>query len=284
MYDSWGNILSASGSTTNAFKYIGRSGYYFDSDTVYSFLRARYYNPIFGRFLSRDPLGLAAGDENLYRFVSSDPLNSSDPSGLEATILRPGDPGAPPIAQILGDPTVQDQLNWYWHRVGANSGREEGGYVLYNTCTKKFMLTVDGMQQIAHHRINRLPGGPASITTEYPSGRPLNCPHTTPPKQPPWFVGPPEPRRPILPPHYPVVGPPEPVQGCWVVVATWHTHPGRPGGLSPRNPDDPIGQPGDYAWIDQLGIPGIVQWGRRPTNVASDGPGGGFDPPEDGFE
>ncbi len=57
VYDSWGNILSTSGSTTNEFKYIGKMGYYFDGDTGYNFLRARYYNPIFGRFLSQDPLG-----------------------------------------------------------------------------------------------------------------------------------------------------------------------------------------------------------------------------------
>src|SRR5690242_3223349 len=33
--------------------------------------------------ISRDPLGFAAGDQNLYRFVGDDPVNFVDPSGLE---------------------------------------------------------------------------------------------------------------------------------------------------------------------------------------------------------
>ncbi len=44
--------------------------------------RARYYDPTTGRWTSEDPLGLAAGDDNLYRYVNNDPTNASDPSGL----------------------------------------------------------------------------------------------------------------------------------------------------------------------------------------------------------
>ncbi len=53
----------------------------FDREDLY-YYRARYYDPTQGRFISRDPIGFAAGDWNLYRYVENDPVNWSDPSGL----------------------------------------------------------------------------------------------------------------------------------------------------------------------------------------------------------
>ncbi len=46
------------------------------------YYRARYYDPMIGRFMSRDPLGFAAGDVNLYRYVGNQPINFNDPFGL----------------------------------------------------------------------------------------------------------------------------------------------------------------------------------------------------------
>jgi hypothetical protein len=42
------------------------------------------YDPIAGRWLSEDPLGYAAGDANLYRYVGNNPVNAADPSGLQS--------------------------------------------------------------------------------------------------------------------------------------------------------------------------------------------------------
>jgi hypothetical protein len=41
------------------------------------------YNPQIGSWLQRDPLGFAAGDLNIGRFVGDNPTNETDPSGLE---------------------------------------------------------------------------------------------------------------------------------------------------------------------------------------------------------
>ncbi|MBX9627998.1 MAG: RHS repeat-associated core domain-containing protein [Gemmataceae bacterium] len=40
------------------------------------------YSPTLGRWVTQDPIGFAAGDANLYRFVGNDPINKTDPSGL----------------------------------------------------------------------------------------------------------------------------------------------------------------------------------------------------------
>ena len=44
--------------------------------------KARTYSPTLGRFMQTDPIGYAAG-LNWYNYVSSDPINNTDPSGLE---------------------------------------------------------------------------------------------------------------------------------------------------------------------------------------------------------
>jgi len=44
---------------------------------------AREYDPRTGRWLQRDPIEVAFGDPNLYRYCGNDPLNAVDPSGLD---------------------------------------------------------------------------------------------------------------------------------------------------------------------------------------------------------
>jgi hypothetical protein len=44
--------------------------------------------------MSQDPLGFAAGDTNLYRYVSGNPVNYKDPSGLILNWLVGGVIGA----------------------------------------------------------------------------------------------------------------------------------------------------------------------------------------------
>jgi uncharacterized protein RhaS with RHS repeats len=52
-----------------------------------------YYNPSTGRFLTADPIGLAAGDTNFYRYVGNNPINFNDPMGLkvDGPIFTPND-------------------------------------------------------------------------------------------------------------------------------------------------------------------------------------------------
>jgi RHS repeat-associated protein len=79
-YDAWGNPLNASGSvgTQNKFRFTGQA---LDPATGLYFLRARYYATGVGRFISKDPIGLAGGT-NFYRYAAGNPIVNTDPYGL----------------------------------------------------------------------------------------------------------------------------------------------------------------------------------------------------------
>ena len=82
-YDAFGNTLTTTGSTPNAYLYRGEQ---YDSDLGLYYLRARYYNPATGRLISRDPYPgslLASASLHRYNYAAADPVNRIDPSGRE---------------------------------------------------------------------------------------------------------------------------------------------------------------------------------------------------------
>ena len=56
------------------------TGHEFDAATGLYYMRARYYDPALGRFMSRDPIGYLGGI-NLYEYCGDRPINNTDPSG-----------------------------------------------------------------------------------------------------------------------------------------------------------------------------------------------------------
>lgn len=78
-YDSFGRVVSITGSVDFRFGYTGRE---WDKETGLNYYRARYYDANTGNFISVDPLSFAAGDTNLYRYVGNTPTLYTDPTGL----------------------------------------------------------------------------------------------------------------------------------------------------------------------------------------------------------
>ena len=53
---------------------------YTDAETGFQYLRARYYDPGTGQFLTRGPI--EAETREAYGYVGDNPLNGTEPSGL----------------------------------------------------------------------------------------------------------------------------------------------------------------------------------------------------------
>ena len=68
---------------SNTRLYTGRE---YDRESGLYYLRARYYSPDTGRFISRDPIG--QNDQvNLYTYVANSPLKYVDRMGREKVLI-----------------------------------------------------------------------------------------------------------------------------------------------------------------------------------------------------
>jgi RHS repeat-associated protein len=80
-YDAFGNLISKTGTTPNAYLYRGER---YDAAVGLYYLRARWYNPVTGRFMTRDPYQGSVYDPaslHRYNYARSNPANFIDPSG-----------------------------------------------------------------------------------------------------------------------------------------------------------------------------------------------------------
>ena len=114
-YDAFGVEKNIDDSDTNAFRYCEE---YYDSESGTIYLRARYYDPSTGRFVSRDsyagknedPLSL-----NRYTYCHNNPTNNVDPNGKFAVALIVGTAAAAAVvacgAYQLSKPETQKALS-----------------------------------------------------------------------------------------------------------------------------------------------------------------------------
>lgn len=127
-YDSFGNEINPNSKDDNSFRYCGE---YYDKEMEKIYLRARYYQPAVGRFLTRDtytgeddePLSL-----HLYAYCHGDSVNVIDPTGhmsIQKTVwdyFRNKKFTKKQVAGIMGNvkqesdfhPLLRDNGSQYW--------------------------------------------------------------------------------------------------------------------------------------------------------------------------
>jgi RHS repeat-associated protein len=76
-FDPYGNLVASTGTASSNLRFGGE---YRDSESGLYYLRARYFDPTAGQFLSRDRN--VAATRSAYGYVHENPVNYRDPSGL----------------------------------------------------------------------------------------------------------------------------------------------------------------------------------------------------------
>jgi RHS repeat-associated protein len=80
-YDAYGVLLTHAGTNNNSFLFAGEQR---DSATGLDYLRARYYDPDLGRFISKDPFSGFITDpmsQHDYQYAHANPVRFTDPTG-----------------------------------------------------------------------------------------------------------------------------------------------------------------------------------------------------------
>ena len=105
-YDAFGNFTEKEETIPNRFCYTGEQ---YDPITSQYYLRARFYNPVIGRFLNEDTY---YGDGvNLYAYCDNNPVNYVDPSGHNSK-PRPIKSNDPNVKDVLRR-TTKKEYNTY---------------------------------------------------------------------------------------------------------------------------------------------------------------------------
>jgi RHS repeat-associated protein len=117
-YEPFGEVSNSSGAIHNPFTYSGALGVMEEEDGIF-FMKNRYYDSRRGRFLQKDPIGIAGG-LNLYAYAGNNPIDRVDPEGLFETIFDVIG------RQVNGDPEAAKQI-YEWDRT--RKEMEQGTYV-----------------------------------------------------------------------------------------------------------------------------------------------------------
>lgn len=105
-YDPFGNVTIRDGfdnlrdesAIGNTFMFAGCRR---DPETGLYYFQARYYDPLIGRYISRDPIGIWTDKMNLgngFTYCGNNPVNRKDPSGLQQD-APPQEQDKPPLGE-----------------------------------------------------------------------------------------------------------------------------------------------------------------------------------------
>jgi RHS repeat-associated protein len=121
-YSPYGDSVNTSAAPT-PFQFTGREN---DGPTGLYYYRARYYSPQLGRFISEDPLGLAAGT-NFYAYVDGDPISETDPEGEFGVVGAAIGGGLDLAIQLMENHGRFSCVNWTSVGLSAVAGALTGG-------------------------------------------------------------------------------------------------------------------------------------------------------------
>jgi RHS repeat-associated protein len=168
-YAPYGETTASGATSNNANNFTGREN---DGDGLY-FYRARYYNPVFSRFASEDPLGFAGGSPNLYGYAMDAPTNFVDPSGEIVPWLAACAAGAAfQVAIDMAVNSLSGRKNGIRGAAGsAASGCIGGllGFGLSAAATKGLSLIVRGLVTITRPGVVAYASGRTIAITALPS-------------------------------------------------------------------------------------------------------------------
>jgi RHS repeat-associated protein len=112
-FDPFGVPFESAGSGASEFGYTGE---WWDADAELLYLRARYCEPVVGRFIAKDLFsGFVNTPQSLNRwvYVESNPVNRTDPTGLWSPYCQTGRCGPSIDAWFL------EEINIHWNWVAA---------------------------------------------------------------------------------------------------------------------------------------------------------------------
>lgn len=149
----WGEVAADTDSITR----LRLAGQQYDQGSRLYYLRARYYDPQLGRFLSEDPIGISGG-LNLYAYAGNDPVNMWDPSGTSgmgpgSSCVHTGEPCELPDIDVPNPPndivTIARGVGFiprvYPGTTGSNKGGGpsggDGGGIKLTQCQRALVTT-----------------------------------------------------------------------------------------------------------------------------------------------
>ena len=126
-YDAFGIPLDTTEQLNNRIRYTGQQ---YDDVTGQYYLRARYYNPVAGRFMQED---VYQGDGlNLYAYCGNNPVVYDDPSGYERKACPPQGKISESVDETSygkSSSNCTELVPYYPANNGAESGRKADFYV-----------------------------------------------------------------------------------------------------------------------------------------------------------
>ena len=134
-YDAFGNQKETVNSSTEPYNPFRYTGEYFDAETGFIYLRARYMDPQTGRFVSEDPVGDGA---NWYVYAAGNPVMLFDPSGYQ---------------REAGYYTINGVYDWYEDPDASEFGKESNTYKTINDASERWFAASTDEEREKQHAI-----------------------------------------------------------------------------------------------------------------------------------